>query len=174
MITLRLNLDAMESINFFWQALKDREKVSEAFIQDVAMLEGYSLIYDQEFTAAGVQRVMSALSNREPFKAENQKEGRLYNNHLWMMDDLGVANAMLQAIKLLNLDGLRALFSDSAASEEIVVYFVPFHTDAVVVKGNSVVMNFFKVQPDLNGGDADAFDGLPLMDAIEKIIRGII
>lgn len=171
MTRIKINLDAMESLNFFWQSLKDREKASEQFLADVANLEGYRLVYDDEFTPESVRRVMSALSNFEPFRAESKKEGRLYSNHLWMMDDLDIAQAMLQPIKLLNLDELQEKLGDSLRAEEVTIYFVPFHTEAVVVKGNQVVMNFFKVMIDMMGGDDVTFEGLSLPDAVEKVLR---
>ena len=171
MTRIRINLDAMESLNYFWQALKDREKASEQFLADVAQLAGYQLVYDEEFTAESVRRVMSALSNHEPFRAENKKEGRLYNNHLWMMDDLDVAQAMLQPIKVLNLGDLEQSLGDSLSPEEITIYFVPFHTEAVEVRGDKVVLNFFKVMVDLMGGEEVTFEGKPLPEAIDAILR---
>ena len=171
MTMLRLNLDTMEAINFFWASLKDKERVSEQYLDDVASLEGYKLIYEEEFGPESVRRAMSALSNHEPFRAESKKEGRLYTNHLWMMDDLGVAEEMLKTIKLLNLDQLQESLQGQLRYQEINIYVVPFHIDAYVVRDNFLVLNFFKVMVDLISGNETTFEGLPISEAIGLILK---
>ncbi|HZW49681.1 MAG TPA: hypothetical protein VFF80_06085 [Bacillota bacterium] len=144
---LKIQLETLESMDYFWAALKDREKVADQFIQDVTAMEGYRLSYDQEFTAESVRRVMSALTNHEPFKASNKKEGRLYSNHLWMMDDLGHERAMLLPVKQLNLDYIKEELADKIAFDDVVVHFVPLHLDVTLCNKNHLLVNFFKVQP---------------------------
>ena len=150
MKTLKIQLETLESMDYFWAALKDREKVADQFIQEVTAMEGYQLSYDQEFTAESVRRVMSALTNHEPFKAINKKEGRLYSNHLWMMDDLGIEKAMLTPVKQLNLDHIKEELAGKIAFDDVVVHFVPLHLDVTLCNKNHLLVNFFKVQP----GDA--------------------
>ncbi len=146
MKVVKIQTQTLEAMDFFWTALKDRERIADLFIQEVTMMDSYQLSYDDEFTAESVRRVMSALANREPFKAANKKEGRLYSNHLWMMDDLGVEKAMLQPIKQLNLDHLREKLEGHISSDEIQIHFVPLHLDSHKVIKNHLLINFFKIQ----------------------------
>lgn len=146
MTVLKMNLEALEAMDFYWAALKDRERISDLFIQEVTAMQGYCLSYDDEFTAESVRRVLSALANREPFKASNKKEGRLYSNHLWMMDDLGIEKAMLQPVKQLNVEHLRQHVSTNIPYEEIQIHVVPLHLDTHKVVNNHILINFFKIQ----------------------------
>ena len=143
---LKMNLEALEAMDFFWAALKDRERISDLFIQEVTAMQGYELSYDEEFTSESVRRVLSALANREPFKASNKKEGRLYSNHLWMMDDLGIEKAMLQPVKQLNVEHLRQQISTAVPHEEIQIHVVPLHLDTHKVVKNHLLINFVKIQ----------------------------
>ena len=151
MTVLKMNLEALEAMDFFWAALKDRERISDLFIQEVTAMQGYELSYDEEFTSESVRRVLSALANREPFKASNKKEGRrvsndLYSNHLLMMDDLGIEKAMLQPVKQLNVEHLRQQILTGVSHEEIQIHVVPLHLDTHKVVKNHLLINFFKIQ----------------------------
>ncbi|MFA5523546.1 MAG: hypothetical protein WDA24_04235 [Tissierellales bacterium] len=148
---IKVNFDTVEAMLFFWQTTKDREKVTEKYINDVASMEGFKLIYDEEFDGESVRRAMSAVSNREPFQSKNKKEGRFWNNNLWMLEDLDYTNSMLQPIKKLNLDAIIGeldSYKGSNEVENIEVFFVPFHTEEYSISGNKLIINFFRVRPD--------------------------
>lgn len=147
---IKVNLDAVEAMLYFWQAVSERDNVSEMFIYDVAAMPGFTLAYDSEFTEESVRRALSALKNREIFSRDNKKEGRFYNNNLWMMEDLEYTNAMVTPIKKLNLedlkDGLNSKYPNSKY-EELEVIFSPLHLDEYFIKDGKLVINFFRVKP---------------------------
>jgi len=167
---LKMNLETLEAMDFFWAALKDRERIADLFIQEVTTMEGYRLSYDEEFTSESVRRVMSALANREPFKSTNKKEGRLYSNHLWMMDDLGLEKAMIQPVKQLNVEHLRQDLSTSLPYTEIQIHVVPLHLNAHKVSKNNILLNFFKIQLGEEENTV-TIEGLPLDQYILNVIN---
>jgi hypothetical protein len=151
MITsIRLNLETIEAMLYFWNAVKDRENVSEIFIYDLTEMPGLTLAYDKNFTAESVRRALSALKNREIFSRNTREEGRFYNNNLWMMEDLEYTTLMVAPIKKLNLDflteDLNSKFPDSKYNE-LEVYFSPLHLEEYFIKDNKLVINFFRVKP---------------------------
>lgn len=148
---IKVNFDTVEAMLFFWQATNEREKVTEKYLNDVAGMEGFELIYGEEFDGESVRRAMSAVSNREPFQSKNKKEGRFWNNNLWMLEDLEYTDAMLQPIKKLNLDTIIDEINsvkEIKDYETIEVFFVPFHTEEYVISGDKLIINFFRVRPD--------------------------
>ena len=161
MITLKVNLEAIESMLYYWEATKDKEKVNERFLNDTANLPALTLTYDAEFDAEAFRRVLSAITNREPFRPANRKEGRFFNNNLWMLEDLGLTREMVQPIKTLNLDALaQKLSGETNTTCAITVYFSPLHLEERYTRENALVLNFFRLQPDLMGGVT--FAGEPL------------
>lgn len=148
---IKVNFDTVEAMLFFWQTTNDREKVTEKYLNDVANMEGLKLTYDEEFDGESVRRAMSAVSNREPFQSKSKKEGRFWNNNLWMLEDLEYTNSMLQPIKKLNLDAIIDEINSAKVSkdfETIEVFFVPFHTEEYIIIDNKLIINFFRVRPD--------------------------
>lgn len=147
---IKVNLEAVEAMLYFWQAANDKENVSEMFIYDVAEMPGLKLTYDEEFNEESVRRALSAIKNREIFSRNNKKEGRFYNNNLWMMEDLEYTNLMVAPIKKLNLEslveGLNSKYP-SCSYEELEVIFAPLHVDEYLIKDNRLIINFFRVKP---------------------------
>ncbi|MBI6872783.1 hypothetical protein [Clostridium aciditolerans] len=147
---IKLNMDLIEAMLYFWQATNDREKVSEKYLNDVSNMDGLTLIYDNEFNAESVRKVLSAITNREPFSPGNKKEGRFWNNNMWMMEDLEYTNLMIQPLKKLNLDDLIEKLQNEKY-EELEVIISPMHLDEYKIADNKLVINFFRVKP----GDID-------------------
>ncbi|MGE5653607.1 MAG: hypothetical protein ACM3ZQ_04965 [Bacillota bacterium] len=172
---IRIDLETIESMLYFWQATKDREKVNERFIHDVTQMEAYRLVYDEEFTEESVRKVLSAVTNREPFQGKNRKEGRFYSNNLWMMEDLGYTQTMVQPVKTLNLDALKDKLNAQGVRdvEEIVVHFVPLHLDPFYAHGNHLILNFFRVRPS-DFDDSTSFEGQELTQFIEAQIKAML
>ncbi|MGI6685935.1 MAG: hypothetical protein ACOX47_10810 [Bacillota bacterium] len=144
------NLEAIEAMLYYWHALKDREKVAEKFIYDIAEMPGLILAYDEEFDGESVRRVLSAIKNRETLSSRTKKEARFWNNNLWMMEDLGYTQEMVQPIKTLNLDIVSESIKDVGKDkdfEELEVIFVPLHFDDYRIKDNKLIINFFKITP---------------------------
>lgn len=153
LISIKTNLEAIEAMLYFWDATKDKEKANEKFLNNLAELPAMQLTYDDEFTAESVRRILSGITNREPISPANRKEGRFFNNNLWMLEDLGLTAEMAKPIKQLNLDGLaRELSQEFAEDRTITVYFAPLHLEEAYVKPNALVINFFRLQPDFAGG----------------------
>lgn len=58
---------------------------------------------------------------------------------MWMMGDLNYTDAMVQPIKKMNLDDLE----EPGLVAEVI--FAPLHFDDYMIKGNKLVINFFKI-----------------------------
>lgn len=148
--SIKVNLNAIEAMLYFWQAVNDRENVSEMFIYDVTTMPGLTLAYDIEFNEESVRRALSAIKNREIFTSNNRKEGRFYNNNLWMMEDLEYTNLMVTPLKKLNLnflvESLNTKYPNSKF-QELEVIFSPLHLDEYLISDNKLIVNFFRVKP---------------------------
>ena len=147
---IKVNLEVVEAMLYFWQSTSEREKVSEKFINDVTNMSGLTLAYDDEFDAESVRRALSAVTNREPFASKNRKEGRFWNNNLWMMEDLSYTDAMVQPLKKLNLDSIIDNINKLEGSSKydvIEVVFSPLHLDEYLLVENKLIINFFRVKP---------------------------
>lgn len=173
---LNLNMDLIEAMLYYWQATGDKEKVAEQYLNDVANMKGLSLIYDKEFTAESVRKVLSAITNREPFTPLNKKEGRFWNNNMWMLEDLGYTDLMVQPLKKLNLDivfeKLQAL-EGNKKYEDINVIISPMHLDEYKIVENNLIINFFRVKP--SDIDDNIFvDGKEIKDYIEEKLKELL
>lgn len=149
---IKTNLDVIEGMLYFWQATSEKEKVGENYIIDVANIPLMNYIYDEEFNKESVRKVLSAISNREMLSSKNKKEGRFWNNHMWMLEDLEYTNMMVQPLKVLNLDCLVEKLNnveDYSKYEELEVIFLPGHLDEYKIVDNKLIINFFRVKPDL-------------------------
>ena len=82
-MAVKLNMEVMELMLYFWQATSDREKVGEPFIMSIADHALMKPVYTDEFHAESVRRALSAISNKEIFSGENKKESRFWNNTMW-------------------------------------------------------------------------------------------
>ncbi|WP_373899201.1 hypothetical protein ACER0A_002655 [Haloimpatiens sp. FM7315] len=149
---IKVNLDEVESMLYFWQATSEKEKVGEQFLVDVSNMKGVSASYDEDFNKESVRKVLSAITNREILSSKTKKEGRFWNYNMWVMEDLEYTMSMVQPVKKLNLDFLIDELKDIPSKfEDLEVRFSPLATDEYIVKENSLIINFFKVKP----GDYD-------------------
>lgn len=172
---IKVNLEAVEAMLYFWLAASEKENVAEKFFYDVADMPGLTCAYDEEFNGESVRRALSAIKNREPF-AGNKKELKFWNNNMWMMEDFEYTNAMAQPIKKLNLDNLVKKLSalDGATKyDEIEVIFSPLHSDEYIITGNKLVINFFRVKPDFVE-DKTYIGELELNEYIEEKLKELI
>lgn len=148
---IKVNLNAVEAMLYFWQSSIEKEKVSEGYLNDLGNMPEFYLYFDEEFTAESLRKVLSAITNREPFKPENKKEGRFWNYNMWVTEDMEYTKAMISPIKQLNLSSLIEKLKDVTDKEELEVVFTPMHVEEYVVKENKLLINFFMVKP----GDFD-------------------
>ncbi len=147
---IKVNLEAVEAMLYFWQAVNDRENISEMFIYDIAAMPGLALTYEDEFNEESVRRALSAVKNREIFSRNSKKEGRFYSNNLWMMEDISYTNSMVAPVKKLNLESLAVELNakcPNAKYDELEVIFAPLHIDDYYINENKLIVNFFKVKP---------------------------
>ena len=155
---VKVNLETIEAMLYFWQAVNDRENLSEIFIYDIAAMPGLAIVYEDKFNEESVRRALSAIKNREIFSRNSKKEGRFYSNNLWMMEDLSYTNSMVAPLKKLNLEFLAAELNSkfpNSKHQELEVIFSPLHIEDYIIKNNRLVINFFKVKP----GDDETFIG---------------
>ncbi len=174
---IKVNLEAVEAMLYFWQAVNDRENLSESYIYDIAAMPSFSIAYDDEFNEESVRRALSAIKNREVFSRNNQKEGRFYNNNLWMMEDLSYTGAMVTPVKKLNLDslltGLNSKYPDTK-SEELEVIFAPLHVDEYFIKDDKLVINFFRVKPDLMDENMTFIGDIEIKEYIKEKLEELL
>lgn len=169
---ININTEVVEMMIFFWSSVAEKEKVAEPYIISVAERPEMKLIYDDEFKEEGVRSVLSAISNRELLNGGSKRDKRFWNNNMWMMEDLGVMQAMIDPMKQLNLQEDEANLLTKSGYDEVNVIFVPGTTDFFKVVGNNLVVNFFKIAVDIFGGTGEVtFDGKTLKEAIEDKIK---
>lgn len=148
--SIKVNLEVIEAMLYFWQATSEKEQVSEVFFYDVASMDGFKLAYEEDFNEESVRKVLSAIKNRELLSSDNKKEKRFWNNNMWMMEDLEYTNLMVQPLKKLNLDCIKEKLNDKfphAKYTALEVIFSPLHLEEYMIKDNKLIINFFRVKP---------------------------
>lgn len=151
---IKINMDVMETMLYFWQSTSEREKVSEKYLNDLAKMPGLSYTYDDEFNAESVRKVLSAITNHEPFLSKVKKESRFWNNNMWMLEDLAYMDSIIQPLKKLNLDHLVDEINKAVPAgryEEVEVFFSPLHLEDCYMVENRLIINFFMIIPDFEG-----------------------
>ncbi|MDD2586053.1 MAG: hypothetical protein PHT79_04425 [Syntrophomonadaceae bacterium] len=172
---IKVNLEEIESMLYFWHATGEKEKVGEVYLNDVAAMPGLSACYDDEFNAESVRKVLSAITNREMLSEKTKKEGRFWNNNMWMTEDLEFTDMMVKPLKLLNLESLVAELQQVKGNdkyEKLEVVFSPLHFDEYIIKDNKVIINFFRVKPDDFEETVATIDGKDIKEYIkEKLVE---
>ncbi|MTI47068.1 MAG: hypothetical protein FH761_04470 [Firmicutes bacterium] len=174
---IRTKLDVIEAMLFFWQSTSEGEKVGEAYINNIADFPEMNFLYDEEFHSESVRKVLSAISNREIFKSDSKKERKFWNNNMWMTEDLEYTNMMITPLKTLNLDSVKERIANKANDskfEELEVIFIPGLNDEYTVKDNKLIINFFRVKPDLYEDDKVTIGDTLLIDYIEEKLLEVI
>ena len=77
-------------------------------------------------------------------------------------------------LKKLNLDALAQELSEAGAPESIEVHFVPGHHDVYYLEGNKVIINFFRVKPDLMDESIVTIEDQPLYDFVAEKIKELL
>lgn len=148
--SIKINIEVIEAMLYFWQATSEKENVSEMFFYDVANMDGLKYAYEEDFNEESIRKVLSAIKNRELLSSDNKKEKRFWNNNMWMTEDLEYTKTMVQPLKQLNLDylieDLNKKFKDSKYSD-LEVIFSPLHLDEYMIRDNKLIINFFRVKP---------------------------
>jgi hypothetical protein len=171
---VRVKLDVIESMLYFWQATSEKEKVGEAYINDISQYDDMKLIYNSEFGDEEVRTVLSAISNVELLNTTNKKSRKFWNNNMWMMEDLEYTNMMVSPVKVLNLNSILDELNENNNSnyEEIEVVFVPWNHEIYKIQGNKLIVNFFRVKPDLFDETKVTIEDMAIREFVkEKLIE---
>lgn len=170
--TINNNLNVIESMLYFWQATKEKEKVGENYLVTLSEYDEMKLLYSDDFDAESVRKSLSAISNREMLNGGTQKERQFWNNNMWMLEDMDYMRMMVDPLKKLSLDTLVDSINSKKdiAQEEIEVVFIPANKEEYIIKGNKLVINFFKVTPDLMDEEKTTIEGKNLIEYIEEKI----
>ena len=91
---------------------------------------------------------------------------------MWLLEDMDYMRMMVDPLKKLSLDTLVDSINSKKdiAQEEIEVVFIPANKEEYIIKGNKLVINFFKVTPDLMDEEKTTIEGKNLIEYIEEKI----
>lgn len=174
---IKVKLDVIEGMLYFWQATSEGEKVGEAYINVISKYPEMEYLYDDEFNQESARKVLSAISNREIFKSSIKKERKFWNNNMWMTEDLEYTNMMVTPIKTLNLDSLVDSLNEKVEDinyEELEVIFIPGLEEEYFIKDNKLIINFFRVKPDLYEDNKVTIGDTLILNYIEeKLIEAL-
>lgn len=165
---ITINTSALETMLYIWASIKDREKVSDTFLDELSNSKEMKSSYDDEFNSQSVRKVLSAISNREKLNNPTKKESRFWNYNMWMLEDPDMTQLMLKPIKTLNLDDLA-----SKLDNEVEVIFYPGQFETYKIDGNKLFINFFTVKADLLEEDKVLIDEKPLKEFVTEKINEI-
>lgn len=169
---ITINSEVVEMMIFFWSSVAEREKVAEPYIISVAERNEMKLIYDEDFDDQAVRRVLSAISNRELLNGGSQKEKRFWNNNMWMMEDLGVMQAMVDPMKKLSFESEVNDITTKSGTEELEIIFVPGTTETYKIEKNKLIINFFKIAVDVFSGTGEVtFNEKPFKEGILELVK---
>lgn len=171
--TIKVNMEEIESMLYFWQSTNEKQRVSEEYLKEIADMHGLKCSYDDEFNAESVRKVLSAITNREKLSQSTQKESRFWNNNMWMLEDLSYTDTMVQPLKKLNLESLLEklnAFKGNKDYELLEVIFSPLHMVDYIIRDNKLIINFFKVMPSFDEEGVVKIDGKEIKEYIlEKL-----
>lgn len=146
---IQVNTKALETMLFVWASVKDREKVSDFFLDELANSPEMKSAYDDEFNADSVRKVLSAISNRERLNEPTKKESRFWNYNMWMLEDPGMTDMMLAPIKTLNVNEVKDQVPADFPYESVEIVFYPGQFEVSHQIDNKLYINFFVVKADL-------------------------
>ncbi|MDO5707745.1 MAG: hypothetical protein Q4P31_03865 [Andreesenia angusta] len=174
---INVNLEPVESMLYYWSSVSDKEKVAESFFIDVANMEAMKSVFTDEFNAESVRKVLSSIQNAELLSTATKPEKRFWSNNMWMMEDLGLTEAMAQPIKVLNLNHLVERLNDEIPDidkEEITVYFAPLHLDPYYIVDDKIIINFFRIMVDLYGDNSVKIEGESIEDFCYEKLKELL
>lgn len=167
--TIIVNLDVVEMMLFYWQSIRERQKVSDSFMIEVAEKKDMQYLYNDNFNEESVRRVLSAISNREKVNHPTKEESRFWSHNMWMLEDADNMNNMVKPIKVLNLDNLKDKLDSSF--EKLEVVFIPGHLEEYYIDENKLVINFFTLMVDFMDPTRVNIDGKPLEEYLEGKLK---
>ena len=175
--SIKINLEIIESLLFFWQAGSEGEKVGENYIISISEFTEMKYLYDNEFTKESVRKVLSAISNKELLNNANKKEMKYWNNNMWMMEDLEFTNMMIQPVKTLHSDKFLEKLENNPNKdkyENIEIVFLPGHVDEYYIDENKLIINFFRIMVDLFNDNNITIAGKTIDEYIEEKLNELL
>lgn len=169
---VKVNAKALESMLFIWASIRDREKVSERFLDGLANTPEMKGAYGEDFSELSVRTVLSAISNRERLNGPTKKESRFWNYNMWMLEDEDMRDLMLTPVKTLNVDAAKESVPADFPYESVEVVFFPGHFETVKQIGNQLFINFFNVKADPIE-DKVLVEGKPLKEFVIDQIKAM-
>lgn len=145
MANIKIKNEIMETMLYIWDSVAQKQKIADSFLIELADNENMKYLYGEDFDKESVRKVLSAISNRELLNSPTKKESKFWNNNMWMTEDLGFTNMMVDPVKTLNLDDIK----DKLPKEEYEVIFIPGNMGEYVIDGNKLIINFFKIVANL-------------------------
>lgn len=161
--SIKVRLDVIEYLIYFWESIAQREKVADRYFHEVAENPDMKLIYDEEFKSGSVVKVLSAITNREMLNSPTKKESRFWGQNLRMIEDLDTMRSIVNPVKTLNLDHLK-----DKIEKDIEIIFVPGTMDEYRIVGNKLIVNFFRIMPSMNGDGSVTLDSKDLNSYFEE------
>ncbi len=70
---IKVNLDVVEAMLYYWQATSEKEKVGESYIISIGEFPEMKYLYGEGFDKESVRKVLSAISNREMLNSESKR-----------------------------------------------------------------------------------------------------
>lgn len=169
--SITVSLDAVEMMIYFWQAVSEREKVSEMYMREVADRAEMKYLYNEEFNQESVRKVLSAISNRELLSGATKAEMKFWNNNMWMMEDFENMRNMIKPIKTLNLEDIKE--SIDGEDKDLEVVFVPGHLKEYTIDGNKLIINFFRIMVNYEDPSKVTISQKPLKEYIKERLQEI-
>ena len=157
--------EILEMMLYIWDSVHQKEKIADSFFLEIADNPNMKYLYNgEEFTTESVRKVLSAISNRELLNKPTKKESRFWSKNMWMLEDLGFTNMMVEPVKQLNLTDLE----DKLPKDEYEVVFIPGHMDEYYIDGNKLIINFFSIVIDFFGDGPATIADKPIKEYIEE------
>lgn len=163
--------DMVEILHYYWQVTSERGKVGENYIIDIVNRPEMKYIYDEGFSKEEARKVLSCISNSEPLDSKVHKARKFWNNNMWMLEDLEYTEMMVTPVKTLNLDFLVDKINEKIEKpkyEELEVLFIPSTDEEYLIKDNKLIINFFRVKPDLYEEGKVTIGETPFIEFVEE------
>lgn len=158
-----INLEAIESMLYYWSVVADKEKVSESFFIDFANSKPMNLVKREDFNEESIRKVLSSIQNRELLSQATKAEKRFWSKNMWMAEDVDLSRKMAEPFKKLNLDSELSDINKNLPNldfEQVNIYIAPLHLDPYYIVENNIIINFFMLYFDED--ENPVFDSKPL------------
>ncbi len=172
---IRVDLEVVESMLYYWSSVSDREKVNESFFFDVAKMDAMKLAVGEGFTSDSIRKVLSSIQNRELLSIASKAEKRFWSKNMWIAEDVSIATKMAQPIKVMNVDDLVDVVNKKYPDikmEEIKVHIAPLHVDPYYIVDGQILINFFMIYFDEN--ENAVIEGTPVKEYILERVFELI